>query len=105
LKDYDHAIADFNQALKLDPNHVQSYNNRGQIYFNKKDYDRAIADFNQAIKLDPNDTDTYYNRGLAYKNKGSLDLAVQDFNKVLELNDDVELTQKAKQELQQLGTK
>ncbi|MBR8833340.1 MAG: tetratricopeptide repeat protein, partial [Stigonema ocellatum SAG 48.90 = DSM 106950] len=45
------------------------------------------------------------NRGLAYKNKGRKDKAQEDFKKVLELNDNVELSQKASQQLQELGTR
>ncbi len=104
-KDYDRAIADFNQALKLDPKSADAYGNRGIVYGEKKNYGRAIADFNQVLKLDPKSADAYYNRGFAYKSKGTKDLAAQDFKKVLELNDDVELSQKAKQQLQELGVK
>jgi hypothetical protein len=41
-EDQDRAIADYDQALKLDPNYALAYNNRGKIYFLKKNYDRAI---------------------------------------------------------------
>ncbi|QDL11815.1 hypothetical protein DP114_31470 [Brasilonema sennae CENA114] len=104
-KDYDLAIADYNQAIKLDPNDADAYDSRCELYRIKKDYDRAIANCNQAIKLDPNLTDSYYNRGLVYKNKGNKDKAIQDLKKILQLNDDVELNQKAKQELKELSTK
>ena len=104
LKDYDRAIADYNQAIKLDPNFTDAYNNRGLAYDDKKDYDRAIADYNQALKLDPSLAIAYYNRGLAYKNQGNKDKAVGDFKKFLELSNDVEWNQKAKQNLQELGT-
>lgn len=43
-------------------------------------------------------------RGLAYKDKNIKDKAALDFKKVLELNDDAELSQKARQQLQELGT-
>ncbi len=98
---YDSAFADYNQALKLDPNDAGAYNNRIVAYSDLKDYDSAIADYNQALKLDPNDADAYNSRGLAYKNKGSLDKASEDFLKVLELNDNVELSQEARQHLQE----
>ncbi|MEC4819042.1 MAG: tetratricopeptide repeat protein [Scytonema sp. PMC 1069.18] len=64
-KDYDRVIADFNQAIKLDPNFADAYIGRGYAYVYKKDYDRAIAEFNQAIKLDPNFVDAYIGRGYA----------------------------------------
>ena len=52
-RDYDRAIADFDQAIKLDPNCAVAYHDRGLAYRDKGDNDRAIADFDQAIKLDP----------------------------------------------------
>src|SRR5256885_4009993 len=42
--DYDQAIADFDAALRINPNHVRAYVNRGNASFAKRDYDRAIAD-------------------------------------------------------------
>ena len=56
-KDYDRAIADYDQAIRLDPNYAHAFNNRGVAYESKKDYDRAIADYDQAIRIDPNYAD------------------------------------------------
>jgi Flp pilus assembly protein TadD len=44
-------MADYNQAIKLDPEFASAYNNRGFAYDKKGDTDRAIADFTRAIKL------------------------------------------------------
>ena len=103
--DYDRAIADINQAIKLNPSLANAYDTRCEAYVKKGDYDHAITDCNQAIKLDSTHTNSYYSRGIAYKNKGSRNQAVEDFKKVLELKNDVELSQNAKQQLQELGTK
>src|SRR6476661_7848701 len=45
--DYDRAIADFDAALRVNPNHMRAYLNRGNAKFARRDYDRAIADFGQ----------------------------------------------------------
>src|SRR5215469_15742736 len=50
-RDYDRAIQDLDQAIKLDPNNALAFTNRGEAYRNKRDYDRAIEDLDQAIKL------------------------------------------------------
>jgi tetratricopeptide (TPR) repeat protein len=47
-------MADYSQAIRLDPNYALAYFNRGYTYYYKGDYDRAIADYNQVIRLDPN---------------------------------------------------
>ena len=85
-KVYDRAIADFNQAIKLDPSFAYPYHNRGLVYSYKEDYDSAIADFNQAIKLDPSDAQAYHERGLAYSYKKDYDSAIADFNQAIKLD-------------------
>jgi aspartyl protease family protein len=90
-KDYDGAIADYNEAISLDPSqvlthHVLAYVNRARSYFDKKDYDRAIADYSEAIKIDPKLAIAYNRRGLAYVNKRDLDRAFADFNEAINLN-------------------
>ena len=104
-KDYDSAIKDYNQALIIDPKYAYAYYSRGVAYYNKKDYDSAIKDYNQALIIDSKDANAYNNRGLAYFGKGRKDKAIEDFKKVLELNNNVELSQEAKQRLQELGIK
>ena len=44
-KEYDKAIADFNEAIRLDPKDADAYTNRGYAWYAKKEYDKAIADF------------------------------------------------------------
>jgi lipoprotein NlpI len=80
------AIADYNQAISLDPKLASAYNNRGNIYQRKGDYDRAIADYNQTISLDPKFTNAYNNRGNIYYYKGDYDRAIADYNQAISLN-------------------
>ncbi|GHT84011.1 hypothetical protein FACS1894137_06500 [Spirochaetia bacterium] len=83
---YDRAIADFTQAIRLDPNDAGAYCERGNAYVDKQDYDRAIADYNQAIRLDPNHTFAYNNRGSAYDAKQDYDRAIADYNQAIRLD-------------------
>jgi lipoprotein NlpI len=84
--DFDRAIADYNQAISINPGNATFYNNRGIAYRGKGDLDRAIADYNQAISLNPKDHDAYYNRGISYRTKGDLDHAIADYNQAISLN-------------------
>src|SRR5437762_2000537 len=77
--DLKHAMADFNESMRIDPTYPSAYLNRGNTWFNRGDFDRAIADYNQAIRLDPKDTKAYYNRGMAWEKKRSLQAALADF--------------------------
>ena len=85
-KDYDRAIAEFNQSLRLDPNNLVSYSGRGVAYTSKGDYDRAIADFNQALRLDPNNEYLYAMRGVAYFAKKDFERAIADCETALRID-------------------
>ncbi len=82
---YDQAIADFNQALALNPNYAEAYSNRGAAYLGKDLYDQAIADSNQALALNPNLAVAYTVRGAAYLGKGLYDQAWEDIYKAQSL--------------------
>src|SRR2546429_5742743 len=45
--DYDRAIQDYDQAIRLKPDYPTAFNNRGDAYHAKGDYDRAIQDYDQ----------------------------------------------------------
>jgi tetratricopeptide (TPR) repeat protein len=76
---FDRAMPDFDQAIRLDPNYPDAFNNRGVAYLGKGLTERAIEDFDQAIKLDPNYAIAIYNRGLASQSLGRADEAARYF--------------------------
>ena len=85
-RDYDRAIADYNEVIHLDPIYAKAYCDRGNAWRNKGDLDRAIADYNEAIRLDPKDAAYYNHRGNAWRNKGDLDRAIADYNEAIRLD-------------------
>jgi tetratricopeptide (TPR) repeat protein len=84
--DRDRAIADYDQALRLNPKYAAAYSNRGDSWRLKGDLDRAMADLDQALQLDSNYANAYYNRGLAREAKKDLEGALADFRKFAELS-------------------
>ena len=78
--DFDSAISDYDQAIKLKPDDANVYKYRGDAYFDKGRHDQAIADYDQAIKLKPDYAGAYNNRGRGYSNKGRHDLAIADYD-------------------------
>jgi hypothetical protein len=52
-KAYDEAIADYNEAIRLQPLAAPFYLHRGMAYRAKGDRPRALADFARAVRLDP----------------------------------------------------
>jgi len=78
--DYDHAIADLNEAIRLDPKNAPAYNYQGTAYAMKGDYNRAVQDYDQAIRLHPKNFDFYLKRGQANFYSGALPAALADLN-------------------------
>jgi tetratricopeptide (TPR) repeat protein len=89
-KDYESALADRSEILRLNPDDAGSYNDRGAIYLLKKDYDRAIADLTQSLRLRPNNTWTspgaFADRGAAYAAKKQYPQAMADYEQALRLD-------------------
>jgi tetratricopeptide (TPR) repeat protein len=85
--EYDRAIQDYAQAIKLNAKFVVAYNNRGVAHDRKGDYDRAIMDYDQSIKLKPS-PEAYFNRGNAHLGKSHYDHAIDDYNQAVKLKPD-----------------
>lgn len=81
----DAAIADFAQAIRVDPRSFGSYVDRGRVYSMKKEYDLAIADFDQAIRINPRLTRAYVDRAVAQRHLGNTELARADLKTAIEL--------------------
>jgi len=80
------AMANFNQAIKLDPNNAEAYLHRGNAYLLSDKLEEAIADYTQAIKLNPQDAGPYFFRGNAYIRSGKLEKAMADYTQSIKLN-------------------
>lgn len=84
-KDYEGALIEFNNGIKLNPNYPKAYNTRGLIKYMLKDFKGAMVDFDKTIELDPEYSDAYKNRGMIKNKNGEYYLAILDFDKALKL--------------------
>lgn len=80
------AVNEYTEAIKLDPDYIPAYNNRGNLYRDLNEHEKAFKDFNKAIELDPLYAKAYNNRGLLYQDLRDRENALQDYNKAIELN-------------------
>ena len=78
-KDYRGAIADYNKAIRLNPNYAKAYSDRGAVKYDLGDKQGAIADFNEAIRLNPTFANAYYNRGIVKSDLGDKQGAIADY--------------------------
>ncbi len=83
--DFDSAISDYDEALRLRPEAVWYYN-RGFAKFQKHEYDLAINDFNESINMDPKYAPSFLYRGRAWHEKSDYDKALSDLNESIRLN-------------------
>ena len=79
LGDKQGAIADYNEAIRLNPTFAKGYYNRGLAKSELGDKQGAIADYNEAIRLNPTYANAYYNRGTVKFNLGDKQGAIADF--------------------------
>lgn len=97
-EEFENAIADYSEAIGLNPNDPDFYFYRANAYIALGENDRAMADLSSALKLAPDDGGIFYSRGLILEAKGEQDSAAADFKRAYELAPDIpEIEEKAKQ--------
>ncbi len=70
--DYDGALKDFAESIRLQPYYHRAFVWRGGLLRKLKRWDEALADLDRALTMDPHYSLTYYERGLARRGKGDL---------------------------------
>jgi tetratricopeptide (TPR) repeat protein len=86
LNQYKNSIADYDQAIKIDPKNSEAYNNKGVALAYLKEYNEAIDNYNKAIETRKNYAEAYYNRGNAFISLNDPDKAIQDYNKAVQFS-------------------
>jgi len=86
--DSNEKIRCYNQAIKLQPDFVEAYNNRGNAYAKLKYWQVALVDHNRAIELRPGDALPYINRGVTYHEMKDYPAALVDYSCAIELQPD-----------------
>ncbi len=87
-KNYQDALADMNEALRLDPNMSSYYINRALIKYHLDDLRGTMADYDRVVEIDPNNLMLIYNRGLLRAQVGEKNKAIEDFSFVLKYEPD-----------------
>ncbi len=85
-KQFDLAITDFSEAIRLYPHYPRAYCNRADTYAFQGRYDLALSDLNQALEMDQNFARAYTSRGIIYAKTEKYALAIRDFTEAITLN-------------------
>lgn len=83
---YEQAVAEYSDALRIDPTYAAAFNNRGNSYLHLSQYQRALQDFDEAIRLNPTYVLAYDSRGYVYQRLGRPERAIQDYDEAIRLN-------------------
>ncbi len=86
--DLEDAIAAYGEAIRLNADYAEVFNNRGNARREQGDFDGAVADYDEAIRLNPNYSLAFNNRGDARREQGDFDGAVADLDEAIRLNPD-----------------
>jgi len=81
--DYEGAIIDFTEAIRLQPSYVDTYIQRGLVRTDIGDHEGAIKDFSEAIRLQPDYAPAYMGRGLARIDMNDYYGAIDDFGEAI----------------------
>ncbi len=84
--DWRRAIADFDEAIHLNPNRATLYRDRAQARLQNGELELAIEDYDEAIAHDPKLAAPYHQRGLALAATGDLDRAILSYNTAIRLD-------------------
>ena len=81
----DASLADYAISIRIEPDNVESYDYRADVYQQKGDLDNALADYEHASKLNPTYAAAYFSRGMIYEKQGKFAKAREEYNAALAL--------------------
>jgi tetratricopeptide (TPR) repeat protein len=80
------AIAQYDQAIRLNPPNPLSLLARGYAYMNTGELDRAIKDYDASLAARPNNAFALMRRGLVHSRKRDYPRSIQDYDAALRLD-------------------
>ncbi len=87
------AIGYFEEAVKVDPEYSEAYNNLGYAYQKAGDFEKAISYYKKALSNPtyPTAEKAYYNMGFSYYRLGKFDSALNSFKEAIKRAPDLSL--------------
>jgi len=88
-RDWDGAIREYQEALRLKPDNAEAHNNLGNALQAKQDWEGAVHEYREALRLKPDDAETHNNLGNALQAKRNWEGAVHEYREALRLKPDL----------------
>jgi tetratricopeptide (TPR) repeat protein len=92
---YNEALNKFNQAISINPEHHEAYNNLVLTYQKRGDDRNCVLQLFKAVELDPENAAYYFHMGNCYDSYGDTKTALENYEKAFNLdpsNDNYRLT-------------
>lgn len=86
LKAYDQGLIDYNIALEVMPDHINSLENRAIIFLHKEDYQAALNDAEMFIKYHPEMPRGYFLKAFTLDRLGRADEAIAEYTRSIALD-------------------
>jgi tetratricopeptide (TPR) repeat protein len=83
--DLDASLADYAISIRIEPDNVESFDYRADVYQQQGDLDRALSEYDKASQINPTYAAAYFSRGLIYEKKGDIAKARVEYNATLAL--------------------
>jgi tetratricopeptide (TPR) repeat protein len=87
LGDFEGAIADYDEAMRINPQLAEAFLNRGLAKRQGLgDFESAITDYDEAIRINPQLVEAFLNRGLVKDDLGDFEGAIADYDEAIRIN-------------------
>lgn len=85
-KDYERAVADYGNAIRLNPDNVAAHYNRGNSYLDLGNWDQAIDSYDRAIEINPTMPQFHSNRASAWLRKAEYGRAAEGYSNAIRVD-------------------
>lgn len=85
---FNEAIAQWEDALRMNPNVAEIHHNLGNAYAHQNLPDKAIESLKQALFIDPTLVEAYNKMGCIFYDQGNREMAISSWNQALEVDPD-----------------
>jgi tetratricopeptide (TPR) repeat protein len=83
---YSMALHHYDQAIEIDPNYADAWNNKGIALHNLRKFKEAIDCCDMAIKINPNYADAWNNKGVSLGKLGKYKEAIECYDMAIKID-------------------
>ena len=82
-KQYQRAIANFTKAIKIEPQFINAYLKRCEMYYKLGNHPGILDDCERIIQINPSIVEAFYYQGIAHYSLGSFQEAINSYSEVI----------------------